>query len=140
MSVGVLFPVREQAYHGAGLVVCTQPYSVGAVYTARLVAEEYDGAPVGHSVGYDTGQGRPVRGQAIMVATNDAVVRWALRGPSLPGVAVLMIEVSQALRCGSAWVRARRGKGTRCHLKFVLTTHVLAFPLPFPSPHPRSPP
>ncbi len=58
-------------------MVCTQPRAMAATTVAKRVAEEFDGAPVGHSVGFETGRGKPVRGSSIMFTTGRTSARSA---------------------------------------------------------------
>ena len=86
------------AEHFDGLVVCTQPRVIAAISLAHRVASEYDGTPVGRSVGYRvgiTGFGRGhnrVPGTDIIFMTDGALVQAAAEDDQLRDVRVLIID------------------------------------------------
>ena len=81
-----------------GMVVCTQPRVIAAISLAHRVASEYDGTPVGRSVGYRvgiTGFGRGhnrVPGTDIIFMTDGALVQAAAEEDQLRDVRVLIID------------------------------------------------
>jgi hypothetical protein len=92
-------PLQVLGGAGGGLVVCVQPHAGSARHVAHQLAEEFDGAPLGHSVGLETGQEVPVRGRLIMVVTTGIFLRWVQRDPKLAQIAVLIMDEVQEGRC-----------------------------------------
>eukprot|EP01062_Namystynia_karyoxenos_P043096 TRINITY_DN3154_c0_g1_i4.p1 TRINITY_DN3154_c0_g1~~TRINITY_DN3154_c0_g1_i4.p1 ORF type:complete len:2283 (+),score=455.23 TRINITY_DN3154_c0_g1_i4:912-7760(+) len=76
---------------GDRTVVCTQPRQVAAITIAQRVADEYDGADCGVSVGYEVG-GKRCKGARIMFMTDGALVKKAQMEDNLDSVSVLIID------------------------------------------------
>eukprot|EP00029_Vermamoeba_vermiformis_P009953 TRINITY_DN512_c0_g2_i1.p1 TRINITY_DN512_c0_g2~~TRINITY_DN512_c0_g2_i1.p1 ORF type:complete len:2506 (-),score=-35.58 TRINITY_DN512_c0_g2_i1:398-7915(-) len=75
-----------------GLVVCTQPRALAALSISQRISQEFDGCPVGQSVGYKAGGGKAVHGSRIMLMTDSSLVMKAQHQPDLKDVSVLIID------------------------------------------------
>ncbi|CAF3984056.1 unnamed protein product [Adineta steineri] len=90
-------PQYAAEYFG-GLVICTQPRVIAAVSLARRVANEYDGMPMGRSVGYRIGltntmsENNRVPGTDILFMTDGALIQESTEDRQLSNVRVLIID------------------------------------------------
>ncbi|CAF1411727.1 unnamed protein product [Adineta ricciae] len=80
-----------------GLVVSVQPRSVLAMLLANRVADEYDGAPAGNSVGYQIGYDHKrkndcVVGTNIMFMTDTVFLYEYQKDPNLSRIRVLIVD------------------------------------------------